>query len=235
MKKCFLFFFIAIGLLSCQDREKNDSNQAKVKPIAVNDTIIGSKNITDEIAGSAYRKHAKSYFIIVDKDTSDFQPIWAEAKVGGNVSLFLNLPYAKRSITYRQINKELQKILPAAKQDFNFDSLKTISFGRLILSGDLAVIVSQEYLQKFGEKAMEEGWPSNKIYNFMQNSRLVQEVNTIFKPYSLSVETIYCEKAFFTTKKDLFWASKVETDSAKVPNRILDCILFVKLKKENDF
>jgi len=226
----FIFCFIIILLSSCKEKKSPEKPQSKILPEIVSDTIIRSKLITDEIAGSAYRKRAKSYFLIVKSDTSDFRCIFAEAKEGGKVSLFLNLPYLKRTITYRQIKQELAMILPTASKDFNFDSLSSVSYGRLILSGDLAVIMSQEYLEKFGKNTMDQP-DRKKIYNFMQRSELVQDLNFIFKPYSISVDQVYCEKAFFTTKSELYWASKVETDSTLVPDKILDCMVVVSLKK----
>ena len=226
------FCFIIILLSACKKKKTLEKSHDKILPAMVSDTIIGSKPITDEIAGSAYRKRAKSYFVIVKNDTSHFKPIFDESKEGGKVGLDFDLPYLKRTITYKQIIQELKLVLPAAKKDFNFDSLNSISYGRLILSGDLAVVVSQEYLQKFGVKSMEEGPKYRQIYDFLQGSKLVHDVNSVFKPYSIAVNKVSFEKAFFTDKGELYWASKVETDSILVPDKILDCMLFVSLKKQ---
>ena len=61
------FVFLTILSLACSQNGQSDSFK-----VVATDTIIGSKYIKDEIAGSAYRKRAIGYFVIIGKDTSDF-------------------------------------------------------------------------------------------------------------------------------------------------------------------
>lgn len=94
------------------------------------------------IDGSTFRKRAESYFLILNKGTSDFQPIFTESKERNRVGL--NLRYEKKSRSYKQRLAELKKILPVAAKDFHLDSLRSIFVGRLISSGDLAINVTDQ-------------------------------------------------------------------------------------------
>lgn len=226
-----LTFGLLIFLLTaCNGHRQNEAPQT-VNKIKTSDSLnVGSKIITDEIAGSAFRKRAIGYFVVSDKDTSDFTCIFYESKDDGKVRLDLNIPYLKATMAYRQRMDELETILPKAAMDFDFDSLTSISFGRLILSGDLAIEVTKQYGQKFGTSDKVADYKTIEL--FLRESKLGSDLNGIFKPYSISVDNISLEKLFFTTKKEIFWASKIESDSANVPDKILDCMIVAKLKKK---
>ena len=221
------FVFLVLLSLACSRNGQSDSFKA-----VPTDTIIGSKYIKDEIAGSVFRKRAIGYFVIIGKDTSDFTCIFTESK-SAVTNIDLNLPYLKPTMTYRQRLEELKLILPKASKDFNFDSLNYISYGRLVQSGDLAIEITKEYKQKHGTfKNLFTNY--SKFEEFLITSKLGRDLETILKPYSISISSVSIEKLFFTTKKDLYWTSKVETDSTEVPDRILDCLTLVQLKKSNN-
>jgi len=224
------FGLLILLLIACNGHRQNGASPTVNKTKASDSLIVGSKIIADEIAGSAFRKRAIGYFVIIDNDTSDFTCIFYESKVGGNIGIDLNIPYMTAAMSYRQRMEELSKILPKAAIDFDFDSLTSISFGRLILSGDLAIEVTKQYRQKFGTVNKVADYKSVEL--FLKESKLGTDLNEIFKPYSISVDNVSLEKLFFTTKEALFWASKIETDSTNVPDKILDCMLVVRLKKE---
>ncbi|MEI7597348.1 MAG: hypothetical protein WCK02_16485 [Bacteroidota bacterium] len=223
------FGLLIILLLGCNDNRQNSfAKSTSLDKLSI-DTIVGSKTITNEIPGSAYRKRAIGYFVIIGKDTSDYTCIFTESKDNNNVGIDLNIKYLKASMTYRQRLKELKIIMPKAATDFNFDSLTGISFGRLILSGDLAIDVTKQYRQKYGA--------SNKLQNyltvqeFLKQSKLCADIDNLFKPYSISSDKVSIEKLFLTSRTELCWASKIEADTSNVPDKILDCMLGVKLKK----
>lgn len=230
MKIQLTFGVCIILLTACNENKQNNLSQTDDKTAASGDTIVGTKIITNEIAGSAHRNRAMGYYLTVDKDTSDFICIFFESKDGGKVGIDLNIPYSKRSMTYRQRLSEFQTILPIASKDFNFDSLTSISFGRLILSGDLAIDVTKQYIEKFGTSSKIG---SNRIVaNFLNESKLATDIDSIFKPYSISVDNISIEKLFFTPKSDLYWASKIETDTTNVPEKIIDCMLWAGMSRK---
>ena len=224
-----IFFLLALLLISCNNKPQSSAtgptaiNKAKV------DTIVGSRIIMEEIAGSEYRKRAIGYFVITGKDTSDYTCIFTQSKDRGEVGIVLNIPYMKTAMPYSKRLEELKIILGKAENDFNFDSLRFIGFGRLILSGDLAVDITKQYQQKFGTKNKLESYST--VQKFLMESKLVTDLKVLFRPYSITVDKIYCEKLFFTTREDLYWASKIETDTMYVPEKIIDCILSVQLKK----
>ena len=141
---------------------------------------------------------------------------------------------SKASMTYRQRLDELKTILPKAATDYNFDSLTSISFGRLILSGDLAIDITNQYRQKFGTSDKIKIEDYKVVEQFLATSKLSSDLNNLFKPYSISVDKVAIEKLFFTTKKELYWASKIETDSINTPDKILDCMTWLKLTKDEN-
>ena len=115
--------------------------------ILLQDTTVGSKIITDEIAGSAYRKSAKGYFLIIGKDTSKFTCIFSDSKDGKYVSLdFIG---KDNQTSYRERMEHLRIILPFASKDYKMDSLKSIYFGRLVNNGDIAIELTKNYRMKF--------------------------------------------------------------------------------------
>jgi hypothetical protein len=226
-------FIINIGLLlflltACTNGGKVNSAATNEKTNLTNDTLIGSKTITD-IAGAAYRKRATGYFVINGKDTSDFTCIFVELKDSGKVVIDLNIPYPKDGVNYRQRMSELQKILPVAKKDFDFDSLRSIYLGRLVQNGDVAIEITKQYMNKFGQQKKITDY--RKVESFLKESQLGKDFNKIFNQYSFTVESVSSEKLFFTSKRELYQLSKIETDTTKVPEKILDCMTWVILKK----
>ncbi len=115
---------------------------------------------------------------------------------------------------------------------FKFDSLSGMSIGRLILTGDLAIAVTEEYRNKFGEKEKITTADYSEISDFLLESRLTKDLNELFEPYSKSVEKVSIEKAFFTTRDELVNYSRVSKDTSDIPNKILDCITWIKFKNE---
>ena len=229
MKIELTFWILILLLFACNDN-KQKSNLLINSDKNTIDTIVGTKTITDEIAGSTYRKRAIGYFVIFGKDTSSYTCIFTESKEVGDVGIDLNIKYIKTSMTYRQRFEELKIILSKASKDFNFDSLTSIRFGRLILSGDLAVEITKQYQEKFGTSDKLEHYPT--VEQFLKESKLGTDLNDLLKPYSIYVEKVTIEKLFLTTPKELCHFSKIEMDTTKIPNKILDCMIWVKLTKK---
>jgi hypothetical protein len=230
----FVKYFGALAFLvmtSCnhpQVKSGENSNSATQKA----DTSIASQNVLHDIAGSAYLKRATAYFIVSGYDTSDFKVVFAEEKENGLVGISIHYDQINRKgKSFKKRMDELKLILPKAKAEYNFDSLRNISVGRLVSTGDLAIKISREYNNKFDENYSTEDY--NLISGFLLESTLAAEFNEILNPYHLYVSHISIEKAFFTSKKELFWASKIETDSLEIPDKILDCITWIRLEKAN--
>ncbi len=225
-----LLGLFALILTSCFNKQENSSVKKPNENTETIDTVVGSKTITNEIAGAAYRKRAIGYFVIINKDTSDYTCIFTESKNDGAIGIDLNIPYSKASMTYAQRLKELKIILPKAASEFSFDSLRAINFGRLVLNGDLAIEVTNQYHQKFGISDKLQSY--KLVEQFLKESKLGSDLDSLFNPYSIKVNKVSIEKLFFTSPKELYWASNIETDTTKVPNKILDCIIWIKLMKK---
>lgn len=223
--KIGLLFFLFIA---CNNFVPVNSLTIKEKNELANDTIIGSKTIT-ELAGAAYRKRATGYFVIHGKDTSNFTCIFIELKDSGRVVIDLNIPYPMDEVTYRQRLSELKLILPSAKKDFDFDLIGSIYLGRLVQNGDIAIEITNQYLEKFGQPQKITDY--KKVESFLKKSQLGVDFNKIFNPYSIYVEGVSTEKLQFFPKKELLFMSKVESDTTNIPEKILDCMTWVMLKK----
>jgi hypothetical protein len=230
MNNSVTFGLLALLLTACSGTGRHGASFAGIEKRATVDTVVGSTVLTHEIAGSAFRKKAQCYFVIIDNDTSDFSCLFTESKEDGKVGMDLKSSYSKPGITYRRRLEELRIILPRASRDFNFDSLVSVGLGRLVSTGDLAIAVTNQYRQQFGYRKRIE--PYRTVSGFMKGSALGADLNRLFKPYFLTVDHVSIEKLFFATQKELYGASRIETDSAHVPQQIIDCITWVTLKKQ---
>lgn len=242
ISKKHLFGIFAIGLLGCTNLRQTSSDQETEKKLPATDTIVGSRVITNELPGGNYRKRAIGYFVIAGKDTSDYTCIFTESKEGGKVGMELNISYWKLTHTYRERLDELKRILPKAGEDFNLDSLSGVNYGRLMQSGDLAIDVTRQYEEQFGSTRGIKNFPVKNYHavaEFLKTSKLATDLEALLKEHSLVVEKVHIEKVIFfpgedlySTRKGVFRLSKIETDTTKVPEKILDCMLGVALKKK---
>jgi hypothetical protein len=232
MRISILTITVLLLLNACtKPDQENSALVKKQQGHAIPVTIIGKRNVINEIAGSAYLKRATGYFIIAGKDTSDYRVIFTENKDDGKVALDIHYDkYNKKGKLFAIRMEEFTRILPEAQKDYNFDSLATISLGRLVSTGDLAVEITKDYLKKYGENYKIIDY--KVITDFLFDSELAQSFNKLFASYSIMVKQISAEKIFFTTKHDLYYSSLVDADSTGIPSRILDCITWIYLEKK---
>jgi hypothetical protein len=128
--------------------------------------------------------------------------------------------------------EELSAILPEAAKEYNFDSLQSMFLGRLVYNGDIAVEVTKQYKEKLGANEKITTADYKTIAQFLASSTLAADFNQLFKPYGITVSGVSIEKVFFTTKKELYRVCTIETDSLSVPDKILDCITWIQLKRK---
>lgn len=218
-----ILLFLIISSCSSLTEQKQPMEENKVT-VEMTDTLIGKK----ELSGNT---RAIGYFTIIKNDSSDFVPIFRRSKNNDNVWINLQMPYPKGNKTYAESLAELKLILPVAAVDNDFDSLKTISFGRLAESGDLAIQVTKEYLQKFGDKEMIPTSEYSSISTFLlEESTLGRDLNKLLQPYSKSISRIAIEKAHFESKQELYRYSKITTDTKEIPDQILDFMVWISLE-----
>lgn len=233
MKDLVIMFLTIVVFCSCS----NKTEQKQVKEIKTGnelnlDTIIGKKNITDEIAGSSYWKRATSYFTIVKNDTSGFMPIFSESSNDGRIQINQNLSYTNKNKTYFERINELKLILPEAAKEYNFDYLSSLSIGRLILTGDLAIMITEEYKNRFGENEKIATADYKEISGFLLETRLTKDLNELFEPYSKTVARIGVEKVFFTGKEELWNYSDIKRDSSEIPGKVLDLMVWIEFENK---
>lgn len=227
----YLSIILIVVLTSCTNKTRKETLPQDEKKIT-SDTLIGEVKITNEIAGSAYRNRATGYFVIIEKDTSNYVPVFTESKENGSISIIQNLSYSKKNRTYVQRLNEFKLILQRAEQDYNFDSLTDMSLGRLILSGDLAVILTKEFKNTFVDKKQIATTEYQEISNFLLESTLTRDLNIVFKPYQKAVKKIRIEKVFFASKKELMRYSNTTIDTSQIPENILDFMIWIEFENK---
>ncbi len=188
---------------------------------------VGYRDITDEYAGASYRNRARSYFVVRGADTSGFSCMLSEARADSGVLISISF---RDSLTYNEQFNELKLLLPRAAEDFDLKHLEGIGIGRLVTSGDLAVRITRQYRERFGDNTTIGSYA--KVALFLKQSPLGTDFNTLLQPYGYAVDEISVEKVFFTNKQVLYQQSRITTDSAAVPERILDCMTWIGVEPE---
>ncbi|MDR0681997.1 MAG: hypothetical protein LBG15_09160 [Dysgonamonadaceae bacterium] len=239
-KLIFLTFLLS-NTCSCSKISVSTSQEK------IADTTVVGKMILSEIGGSSYKE--KEYFIVTGKDTSNFSCIFLENKNRGRISIkldnstnnkkFLNsvsdsvaiiqktYKHSYYKTTYQQQINELNLILQKAAEDFDLSKLQYLSF-ELVYRGDLAIEVTNQYIKEIGTKVTNN---YKRVGQIFLNSQLGIDLNLILKPHFISIEQISIEKLHFVTRKELYKMGTIETDSAQVPDKILNCFIYLKLKR----
>jgi hypothetical protein len=222
----YLLFAVSLTIfvLGCKDHQSRKGIAVESAIVSPN-PIIGRRVITDEIAGSAYRKKAMGYFVVDKGDTSSLMFVFSEAKESEKINLLFRESERRRAITYRQKLEQLKKILPEAAKDFKIDSLDAVSIGRLIFNGDIAVELTEEFL-KSGNPQLD----NYHLALFMKDSRLAKDMNEVFSGYSIRVNGFSLEKTHFSSKEVLLRVSSIERDSTTIPEKIIDCQTWISFK-----
>jgi hypothetical protein len=243
--KLELVLLLSLLLCACSKTKSSGSVNNKIGI----DTIVASKMLPQEITGTLYR--GKEYFVIMGNDTSYFSCIFLEHTKTGRTSIkfecdmynkkYLSLisdsivitemdfeykiPYYKT--TYKQQISELKMILKKSTEDFDLDKLQYMSF-ELLSTGDLAIEVTNQYIKEIGAKVINNYKSVGQIF---LNSQLGIDLNLILKPYFISIEQVSIEKLHFITRNKLYKISRIETDLVQTPDKILNCSVYVKLKR----
>lgn len=242
MKPVFGYIIITILAVSCTSPNRPDGKNDRItSEIHLNDTVIGKSDLLGKIAGSAYLQRATGYYVVAGKDTSEFMPVFTLSKEKNHVGIDLNLGNLNKvkskgkmsgsswntSKTYLMWLKELEKILVYASAEYDLDSLTGIKCGRMVLTGDLAVDVTRQYHEKFSENREITTADYQEIAQFLMETRLAADFNALLEPWSLKVEKIGIEKAFFTTRDDLLKNSVPEIPVEEIPVTVFDCIVWM--------
>lgn len=229
MKILFVFACIIISTLSCTIYTKKKAEAVKEAKSLI---FVGSKEITNEIAGSAYRKRATQYFIVNEVDTSSFKPIVILSNSDASVRIRFDIGYRVNDLSYADRLSQLKTILKKASQDYNLDSLKYVGIGRLVLHGDMTAALSASYIDLYGDKGISVK-EYGKVCAFLSASQLSIDLNNIFTAYNIEIESYSIEKAFFTSRKVLKTYSKLDNDTINIPEKILDCDCWIQMKKSS--
>ncbi|WP_422360999.1 hypothetical protein [Reichenbachiella sp.] len=215
-------FAVFIFLTSCQSKESKQTQSTASQ----SDTIVLRFDVNEELAGSAYREKATGYLLVVNQDSTLYFPAFTKSKKDGRVGLILGL---HPSLTYAEQMQQLQVILPYAARDYNFDSLSGVYVGRLSQTGDLAIQVTNEYLDNFGGYVSTATTAYDTIASFLATSQLGRDFNKLFAPYDVSVVGASVEKVFYT---EIYGPIKIDSaQHAQFPEKVLDAMTWVRLEK----
>lgn len=230
MKILFIFLF----LYSCDKIKTTTINENN------NDTIVVEATVSDEVATFP---NEKKYFIVVNKDTLDIfctfdkindNEISLQVDYFDNRTLLSdssaigkkNIRITTHKISYEEQMKLLCKIFEKANTKYNLSNIHSIILGELIDNGDLAVEVTTVYYKRYGKEALCD---YKYIEQIIENSSLKKYLNDALKPYSLSVDKINIEKAFFVSKTKLLESKKIKYPPSEIPDKILNCSIYVTL------
>jgi len=192
------------------------------------DTVVISKPITNEIAGSSYRKRATQYQIVNQSDTSKFSIILIESNKNEfdyDGSVHLDIHFDKNK-SFQEQKEELNTLLNKASEEYKFDSLKSIFSLWLPSLGDLDIKTSKELENNKDIKLiLKNYW---KLNDFLLTSSLSKEINEIFKKYNLTVKQFTIEHfSYFATPETLKRYSKIETNPTAFPKNILEGAMWI--------
>ncbi|WP_420580418.1 hypothetical protein [Reichenbachiella sp.] len=221
-------YALLIFLWACEPKEKSIQESTNEAAPVETESVILRFDVNEELAGSSYREKATGYLMVLDGDSTLFFPAFTKGKKDGRVSLILGL---HPSLTYHEQMRQLKTILPYAAKDYNFDSLSGVYIGRLVQTGDLAIQVTNEYLNTFGGYASTATTEYDTIASFLAASQLGQDFNTLFAPYDITVVGTSVEKVFYT---EMYGSIKIDsTLHAQFPDKVLDAMTWVRLAKKD--
>jgi hypothetical protein len=218
-----LLLILFLSFISCS---KSNNNSAK-KPIVQQDTIVGIQELTTKITSSNYLHKSVRFFLLINNDTSDFSCLINKNREDGTYSM--NLSFYGVHSSYDERLKELETILPVINERYSLDSLKSIYMGRLIYYGDLAISVTKAYHEHYDSGKKSEN--DEAISSFLMKTRLANDFDKLLKPYAISLKQISSEKIFFADKTELLTLSKVTNKADSIPEKILDCMIWLKIDK----
>lgn len=197
------------------------------RPLFLNDMVVISKTITNEIAGSAYRKRATQYRLANKSDTSQCTIIIIESnknEFDHDGSVHLQIDFDKNK-SYREQKAELAMLLETACKEYKFDSLKSIYSLWLPSLGDLNIKISKELETKDVKLIRKNYW---KLNDFLLTSSLSKEINDIFKKYKLRAKQFSIEHfGYYAGPETLKRYSKIETDPADFPAKIIQGAMWI--------
>ena len=216
-------------LFCCQNSGQSNSSDESTSE-GEPEILVGKRNVIEEIAGSAYLLSATEYFVVESNDTSVYRPIIHLSNDGSSVGLDFNIPYRNDQMTFDERVNDLTLILAEATKEYNLDSLKSISIGRLILTGDLAIEVAKEYTAIYGDDYSVSTNDYSMVSDFLVTSSLGLRINQLLMPYNLTSSVVNIEKVFFTNLSELRSFVKISGTPSDTSLRVLDCIAHISIR-----
>lgn len=223
MKHLIPLFILLILIGSCFNPKENH----QVIVPKTNKIVVGKKPIVSKGIAKESKRKAFEYFVILNKDTSRFNPSFIQLKDGDE--FYINFPNSKQSNSYTERLEEFSLILNEASHMYLIDSLKRINTGLFNSSGDLAIAITNEFMGVFSHRIQQPKGPFSEvstalykdISSFLLTSTMVKDLNTILKPYAIAIDKIRLEKVHFVSKDRMLINRGILEESNQIPNHIL--------------
>ncbi len=222
----YLIYFLTFTFLAlfCNGQTFKKTEQKRIIDHANNGDTLVLKNQMLYI-----EPNETDYFVVVNNDTSNF--IITFRKDINSQKFTIDARYHslyRKGKLYKTKIIELEKVLKNASNDFNLDSLSTLVLGQLVITGDLAIEVTNEFIIRYGNDFKTTDF--DKVPDFLMDSKLTKDINKLFKPYDLQVDQIRIEKLGFIPSENVYLLSIIETKQNEIPEKIIDCMIWIEFK-----
>lgn len=228
-----------LKLFSCNSKSNISQTVKKEVTESQLDTIVRVQVIPNEISGTNYIE--KEYYIVLKKDTMNFSCIITKNKISGKMSIkyrydvFENVPYSyslqdteavdeqvkvkkiKHIHTYKEQIRFLELILNNASKDFNKSKVSSMSF-TLRTFNEICQTVTKQYISKYGENFTNRS--NGKIVAIIGNTSLIQDLNKILVPYSLSISKTSMDGLMYYTQDNSKAGTKPIIDGMIILNLV---------------
>jgi hypothetical protein len=221
----YIIFVVLSILLACGKRHDKHDDYRPFVFSPLKDTVVGHHVISTELPGGGRIKRAELFYLVIRRDTSEFCFKIRES-FSGRITLDVRF---NKEMTYREQLAQLEKAMPFAMNHFDIqpDYFQFVFLSRLMTMGDLAIDVSKDYDRTF---AQDRKFSHQKMNHFLLHSKLAADWNHVLKQFSVQVDTVFSETLNFGDKKTLYDSNNIEADSSGVPDKLLDCIIWLRLK-----
>jgi hypothetical protein len=189
----------------------------------IQDTLmVKHKNILDE---SAWYSKSYSYYWLVEEDTLNFVLHVTEWKNDSTLHLRL---FHKKPILFTEALGRIEMCLPLITEDFNISKFSSFHFMEPIFYFDLAMELSNEYEQEFGQKRVNY----RKLNEFLLRSSSSTQLNHFLNPLNKKVRWYGFEK-FHLIDKENFKEYLPNIDFTEYPEFTLNAHNGMSVNLEN--
>lgn len=218
-----ILLILNIGL-SCTNK-----NESEIKiPSQISNNAITGREIIRQSDGKI--KEAV-YFQIRNNDKLNLRYHFSQNSEGEiKIILYENDELKSPELSYREELQEQKLILREAAKDFELRSLKKIWDIYLMLTGDLAIMLTKQLPPEYAGRNLN----NFNLGKFLFASKLTEDLNELLKPYGKKIKRYIVEKAGFIDNSFVIKENKIETPISEIPAKILTAQIWAVIENTND-